>query len=166
MLRYLQVLVVLLFIWVQSAYAESPASPENVPNFTLSDLDGNSVELSSLLGRVVLINFWATWCPPCVEELPTMQALKESFSDRPFEVLAINMAEDKNDIEAFFARINFELDFPILLDPGGVTADQYAVQTLPATLLVDKAGKFAFGGVGVRDWNSEQVHADILPLFD
>lgn len=158
--------VLVLLIWGFQAHAQTTDSPKTVPDFSLNDLDGNTVVLSSLRGNVVLINFWATWCPPCVEELPTMQALKDHFVDQPFEVLAINMAEDKPDIESFFDRINLQLDFPLLLDPGGVTADQYEVQSLPATLIVDQSGQFVFGGVGARDWNSKAVHEEIEPLFN
>ena len=141
-------------------------SPENVPDFTLMDTDNQPVALESLRGNVVLINFWATWCPPCVEELPSINALGKSFAEKPFKILAINMGEDKETITSFLNRIGFELNFPLLIDPGAKTADLYAVKTLPATLLVNQDGTFAFGGVGAREWNSEQTRNEILPLFD
>jgi peroxiredoxin len=145
--------------------AEHPEEKE-VPNFELLDIYDNSVSLASFRGNVVLINFWATWCPPCIEELPSMNDLKIHFSDQPFAVLAINMAEDKETILNFLERAQLKVDFPILVDPAGITADNYAVQSLPATLVIDKNGVFAFGGIGARDWNSEQVQSEILPLFD
>ena len=94
-----------------------------------------------------------------------MDALKKTLADKPFEILAINMAEDRQTISDFLGRTGLDLGFPLLLDPGGVVADTYAVRGLPATLLVDKQGRFAFGGVGARDWNSPEVVAEILPLF-
>lgn len=150
----------------QSFSASSRTMPDEVPLFTLADYRGNKVSLADLRGKVVLINFWATWCPPCVAEMPTLQALSESFSDRPFAVLAINMAEDREAIEAFLAHTKMRLDFPLLVDPGGTVASDYNVLQLPATLLVDRDGMFAFGGIGERDWNSEAVKSEILPLFD
>jgi len=141
-------------------------SPENVPDFILMDTDNQPVALESLRGNVVMINFWATWCAPCVEELPSINALGKSFANKPFKILAINMGEDKESILSFLNRLGFKLDFPLLIDPGAKTADLYAVRALPATLLVNQDGTFAFGGVGAREWNSEQTRNEILPLFD
>jgi len=141
-------------------------SPENVPDFVLMDTNNQPVALKLLRGNVVMINFWATWCPPCVEELPSIDALGKSFADKPFKILAINMGEDRESILSFLNRVGFKLDFPLLIDPGAKTADLYAVKTLPATLLVNQDGTFAFGGVGAREWNSEQARNEILPLFD
>jgi peroxiredoxin len=140
--------------------------PSEAPLFTLFDSTGNLVALEDHRGKVVLINFWATWCPPCIEEMPAMQELKESFVHRPFEILAINMAENQEDIDIFLQRTGFEFSFPLLLDPGGKVADQYHVKGLPTTMIVDRDGLFAFGGVGARDWNSPEIQAEILPLFD
>lgn len=146
--------------------AEDNPEKKVVPNFELLDIYDNSIFLESFRGNVVLVNFWATWCLPCVEELPSINDLKIHFSDQPFAVLAINMAEDKESILNFLERTQLEVDFPLLVDPAGITANKYAVQTLPATLIIDKNGVFAFGGIGARDWNSEQVRSEILPLFD
>lgn len=140
--------------------------PEVVPLFTLSDISGNSVSLESLRGSVVMINFWATWCPPCIEELPTMHALKDSLADEPFEILAINMGESVEDIDKFLQRTEMELGFPLLLDTHNEVSTLYEVRGLPATLVVDKTGKFAFGGVGARDWNGTEAHEQIRPLLD
>ncbi|MCY3769817.1 MAG: TlpA disulfide reductase family protein [Gammaproteobacteria bacterium] len=139
--------------------------PETIPLFTLSDIDGNQVVLESFRGSVVMINFWATWCAPCIEEMPTMQALKESLADEPFEILAINMGEDLAAIRSFLERTGFNFSFPILLDPATEVATRYAVQGLPATLLADKSGKYVFGGIGAKDWNGTEARDQILPLL-
>ena len=76
------------------------------------------------------------------------------------------MAENQAAIDAFLGRTGFDFSFPLLLDPGGIVADLYRVRNLPATMLVDRDGQFAFGGIGSRDWNSPEVQAEILPLFD
>jgi peroxiredoxin len=142
------------------------ATPMLVPTFTLEDVNGKAISLENLRGKVVMINFWATWCPPCVEEIPAMQDLKESWSDRPFEILAINMGESAAVIRSFMDRLGMDVNFPLLVDPQTVVAKQYQVTSLPATLLIDKKGMFAFGGVGARNWNAAAVRDEILPLFE
>lgn len=124
------------------------------------------MSLEKLRGNVVMINFWATWCPPCVEEMPTMQALKESLIDKPFEILAVNMGEDEATIKEFVKRIDIDFSFPLLVDLTTQVATDYEVSGLPATLIIDKPGYFAFGGIGPRDWNSAEVHNEILPLLE
>ena len=160
---------VLLYCWITFSPGTARAQgdmPSEAPLFTLFDSSENLVALEDYRGKVVLINFWATWCPPCIEEMPALQGLKESFIHRPFEILAINMAENQDAIDTFLERTGFEFSFPLLLDPGGKVADQYHVTGLPTTMLVDLDGMFAFGGVGPRDWNSSEVQAEILPLFE
>ncbi len=95
-----------------------------------------------------------------------MQALKQSFSDQPFEILAINMGENQDKINKFVERIGIEFNFPLLLDADSAVSDKYQVRGLPATMLITKQGTFAFGGVGERDWNSNAVKNEILPLFE
>ena len=162
--------LLLLLVGLSAQAQIQPSSdgnkPDVVPLFELEDVAGNTVTLESHRGKVVMINFWATWCPPCVEEMPAMDNLKSAFADKPFEILAINMAEDRASIMDFLDRTGFELGFPLLLDPGGVVADAYSVRGLPATMMVDKSGKFVFGGVGPRQWDSPEVMAEILPLFE
>ena len=140
--------------------------PDEVPLFALNNLNNQLIKLKDLRGKVVMINFWATWCTPCVIELPAMAALKESFAGKPFEILAINLSEDPELIKKFFKRNQIELNFPVLIDTDSAISEQYKVKALPATLLVDRDGMFAFGGVGAREWNSEEVKKEILPLFE
>ena len=161
----------LLLVWVFAPLhwanaQQSLTSPEQVPLFTLWDIHGNEVSLESYRDKVVLINFWATWCPPCVEEMPTMRDLKTHFTDQPFEILAVNMGEEAEAIETFMERTQFNLNFPLLLDPTSQVARDYNVVGLPASLVVDKQGKYAFGGVGPRNWNSTEVQQEILPLLE
>ncbi len=113
-----------------------------------------------------MINFWATWCPPCVKELPTMEALKKTFTDQPFEILAINMGEDKETISRFVERMGFDFSFPLLIDADSRVSDLYQVRGLPATMVIDKQGTFIFGGIGERDWNSNAVRDEIQPLLE
>ena len=142
------------------------AAPKVVPAFTLSDFRGQQISLQQYRGKVVMINFWATWCAPCVEEFPTMLDLKKSLDNQPFEILAINMGEDAEAIQRFADRLNLDFNFPVLVDNESKVAEKYKVKGLPATMLVNKQGEFAFGGIGARDWNGKKAREEILPLLD
>jgi peroxiredoxin len=121
------------------------------PDFTLTDVSGKSITLSSLKGKVVLINFWATWCAPCQLEMPDIQREFESRRDQGFSVLAVDAAETgphiEADIQDFGAK--FGLTFPLLLDPKVVVNDLYRVRGYPTSFFVDRAGVIAIEHVGV-----------------
>ncbi|MBX2870333.1 MAG: TlpA family protein disulfide reductase, partial [Acidiferrobacterales bacterium] len=110
-------------------------------------------------------NFWATWCPPCVHELPSIQALKDHFSDQSFEVLALNMGERGKDIENFLKAFETKLDFPILLNADLNVAKNWNVRAMPTSLFIDKNGDIAETYVGPRDWNSEIVQQQVASLL-
>ena len=102
MVKFLRTPLVLLVLLVsgpvsfgQVLSSTDGKMPDIVPLFELQDVNGNLVSLEAHRGKVVMINFWATWCPPCIEEMPAMDALKKALSDKPFEILAVNMSEDR-----------------------------------------------------------------------
>jgi peroxiredoxin len=110
------------------------------PDFTLEALDGGSTQLSSLQGKAVLVNFWASWCAPCKSEMPAMQRVYQDYQDRGFTILAVNAtSQDSRQQAAAFASDN-GLTFPILLDTEGKIAAQYQVRALPTTFFVDREG--------------------------
>ncbi len=144
----------------------STTSSANLPDvFKLQNLQGETVELSDFRGKVVVVNFWATWCPPCVHELPSLQALYDSMSGAPFELLGLNMAEDAERISTFLAQFDTKLTFPILLRADQVVAHEWKVRGLPTTIIFDKNGDRAYTWQGPKDWNSSEVHALIQPLL-
>jgi len=109
---------------------------QQAPDFTLSTIDGKEVKLSNLRGRKVMINFWATWCPPCKAEMPAMQQLYNQANGL-MEILGINI-DPKNDVEGF-VREN-QLTFPILLDKTGRVNEDYSILSIPTTLLINEEG--------------------------
>jgi len=116
------------------------ARPEvgyTAPDFTLSDLDGNPVKLSDFRGQVVYLNFWATWCPPCREEMPAIEAIHKEMGDK-VKVLAVNIEGTRDEVSAF-AR-EFGLSFPIVLDSDLSVARKYLVRGIPVSLFIDKDG--------------------------
>ncbi|GFO56595.1 thioredoxin [Geomonas sp. Red276] len=138
---------------------EAPAVEGNLaPDFTLKDLSGREVKLSSLRGKVVLVNFWATWCPPCREEIPSMVQLNKTMQGKPFQMLCCSIDEGGKDaVETFFKKSGLTL--PALLDTDGKVAKRYGTTGVPETFVVDTKGVILKKVVGAMDWNSPQVMA-------
>jgi peroxiredoxin len=132
---------------------------ENVPapDFALVNLEGQIVSLSDYRGKLVFVNFWATWCPPCRAEMPSMEKLYQEFKDKDFVILAVNMQERRERVKAFMDELG--LSFPVLLDTAGSVARKYGVRGLPATLLVGRDGNTISGAIGARDWYSGDARA-------
>lgn len=123
------------------------------PDFTLVDLHGKSWQLSSLRGKVVFINFWATWCPPCLEEMPSMQELYVNMANAPFQMLAI-LNNDRPEFAQNMAD-KAGLTFPILFDPESKTSTRYELTGVPETFIVDPQGILREKFIGPRPWNSQ-----------
>jgi len=127
------------------------------PDFSLTDLQGNLVRPSSLRGKVVVLNFWATWCPPCRNELPDLQSFYADYASRGVMVLGINQRESID--LARELRDNHKLTFPVLLDPDGQVGNHYHVDTLPRTVFLDRSGviRFILYGQGARRHFEQRV---------
>jgi thiol-disulfide isomerase/thioredoxin len=114
-------------------------------DFTLPTPDGDMIRLSSLRGKVVLLNFWATWCGPCKEEMPSIERLYKKLKDKGLKVLAVDVMESN------------ELTFPTVIDEDRKTTDQYRVIAIPTTHLIDKAGRIVGTAFGAREWDNDAV---------
>ena len=122
------------------------------PAFTLPSLDGGRVRLADFRGKVVLLNFWATWCRPCREEMPSLEALWADYRDRPFIVLAVTADRGSlRPVREFVRRHG--LDFPVLLDADGAVRNRYEVYALPMTYLIGRDGRISGRAPAARDWN-------------
>lgn len=126
--------------------APAPVVGAPAPDFTLTDLNGESVRLSDLKGQVVLLNFWATWCGPCEAEMPAIEDRFTTLKGQGLVVLGINQDEEAETVQAFVDRLG--LGFPILLDPGAVVGELYRARGLPTTFIVDRDGQIAVQKVG------------------
>ena len=141
--------------------SEQPLTPYagEAKDFSLVDFSGKQHQLDDYTGKVLLINFWASWCPPCIHEMPELQRLKQHFSDQPFEIIAINVGEKKYKVRKFSKLINLEL--PVLLDTKSATFDQWGVKTLPTSFLLDTEGNIVYQVRGNPGWNQQQTR-DII----
>ncbi len=122
------------------------------PPFELSSLDGDRVALEDLAGRVVLVNFWATWCKPCEEEMPAMERLYRRLRNDGFDLLAVSVDSDVSDVARFRDRLG--LSFPILLDPTQDTARLYQTFKFPESLLIGPDGVVIERYIGSKDWDA------------
>ena len=125
---------------------------------------GDIKSLSSFVGKVVFLNFWATWCGPCVSEMPSMEVLYQRFKDQGLEILAVNCMEEQEDVLDFMA--NNGLTFPALLDEDGKVSGAYGIQAIPTTFLIDRDGKIILRLVGSIDWDTEEIHTAFETLLD
>ena len=134
-------------------------------NFSLKDLQGKEVHLTDYAGKVVVLNFWATWCPPCREEVPSMARLNTVMAGKQFQMLCAAIDDGgKADVEAFFARTNVTL--PALLDTGSVVGKQYGITGVPETFIIDKKGKIVKKVIGGLDWSAPDVVSFLTNLTD
>ena len=125
------------------------------PALELQDLGGQPHRLADYRGRVVLLNFWATWCTPCRDEMPSIGQLRKKLAGRGFDVLAVNVDEPDSRVRKFLTEV--PLDFPVVLDPGGRTTKAWNVRILPASYLIGPDGRIRYAVIGELDWDSERV---------
>lgn len=126
------------------------------PPLRLTDLDGKVHDLADYKGQVVLVNFWASWCPPCVKEMPSMQRLKEKMAGKPFVILAVNMAEPEQEVRDFLAT-KVKVDFPILMDRDGAALKAWKVFVFPTSFVVGPDGMIRYGLYGEFEWDTGEV---------
>ena len=164
--------VVIFFLLISSQPpSTSPSSAVDLtqerpmaPDFELSDLNGNTVSLSSLRGKVVLVNFWATWCPPCREEIPSMDRLYQLLHSEGVELLAINVeADGPQTVPKFMQRVPFS--FPVLYDGDGTVQRKFGVSKYPETFIIDAEGVIRERIIGGIDWNSSQMVTYLRSLY-
>lgn len=136
----------------------------DAPPIDLLRPDGSPVNLKDLRGKVVLVNFWATWCEPCVAEMPSLQRLRSEFGAERLEVLGVNFQEGPARINAFVQRAG--ITFPIVRDTDGAVARSWSARVFPSTFVVDRGGRIRFALMGEADWTSPAIVNAIRPLLE
>lgn len=143
---------------------ETDMSPNTeAPGFVLKNMDGEHVSLTALRGKVILLNFWATWCRPCKEEMPAFEKLYVKYKDRGFVVLAVSINRSKASIEDFLE--DMDLSYPILMDDDSKVLKLYKVYSIPTTFLIDKTGFIVKKYHGQEDWTSLAITSSIEELL-
>ena len=130
---------------------------------TVPETLAKPVSLADFKGKVVFLNFWATWCGPCRAEMPSMEALYDKFKDRGFEILAVNSGERTPDVLSFMKEN--QLTFPALLDTNGQVSRTYGIQAIPTSFLIDRSGMIIMKLVGSINWDAPQIHTALELLL-
>ena len=130
-----------------------PSKKVRALNIRAYTLEGEKINLLKLRGKMVFLNFWATWCAPCREEMPAMERLAEKLKEKPFVMLAVNLQEPKILVKKFVEDLG--LSFTIIMDPSGKIGENYKANNLPLTYIIDKKGFIIRRAIGARVWDSE-----------
>ncbi len=164
----LLILIAALSLMVHCEQNEVPEpKPDNnarapIIDFTLTGIDGMDYTLSAQKGTVVLVDFWATWCPPCLKEIPHLKDLYEQYKDQGFAVWGVSLGDEEGKLNAFVDE--YAIGYPILLGTQNI-GQQYGVQGIPTTLLIDKQNRIAFKHVGFSPGMEEQFSKEIEQLL-
>lgn len=134
------------------------------PPLALNDLNGKPVKLENYRGKVVMVQFWATWCPPCLKEIPSMMRLQAKLAGQPFIILAVNMGETEKEVKDFLAKVN--ADFAILMDSDGKALGAWKVFVAPSTFLVDSKGNIRYTLQGGAEWDAPEYVTKISELMN
>ncbi len=134
-------------------------------DFVLEDIDGKKRRLSDLRGKVVLVNFWATWCPPCRREMPSIERLSRILKGPDFEVLAVNVGESLDTVFSFTGTLDPVPTFPIVFDRDSSVLKAWPVRGLPATFILDKEGRIAYRAVGGREFDDPVILDQLRKLM-
>lgn len=126
------------------------------PELNLLTINDQRIGLRSIKNKVVLVNFWASWCPPCVHEMPSMQRLQDTFDKDQFVILGVNMAEEKSIIKEFL-RTKVSVSFPLLMDSDGAALQRWSVFAFPTSYIIDKKGQIRYSLFGSIEWDTKEV---------
>jgi cytochrome c biogenesis protein CcmG, thiol:disulfide interchange protein DsbE len=161
--RRLVGVLLLAFAAVASGAELKPWSGGPTPALELDDMTGQTHRLADYRGKVVLVNFWATWCEPCRAEMPSIDGLRSALEGKPFQVLAVNLAEPVSRIEKFMGTM--PLHFPLLRDRDGAVAKAWRARLLPASFLIGRDGRVRYAACGELDWTSAAVRERVEQLL-
>ena len=156
--------LLLMLLTFDAAAVEAGATPVKAPSFALPDLKHKEHRLPDYVGKVLVVNFWASWCVPCREELPSMNRAASKLREQPVVWIAINVGEDRAAVEAFSA--DYPIDFTVLLDPSGRISQSWQVTGMPTTFVINREGNIAHRIIGKREWDDDTHLQMIIEVID
>ena len=165
MIKYLTGLLAFFYLSCSAAGQLEPFQGfAQTPALSLEDLGHKAHTLQDYRGRVVLVNFWASWCGPCVMEMPSLQRLQDAMTGKPFTLLAVNVEESPGTVWKFATKV--QIKFPLLLDREGQTANDWGIDIYPTSFLVDPQGRVQYVAYGPRHWDTPEMIQAIDNLID
>ena len=166
--RAKRLLGLLLMLYLPCSATAAKLDPyqdfDETPELSLEDLGHSVQSLQDYRGQVVLVNFWASWCGPCVVEMPSLERLQQAMSGKPFTILAVNVGESHVKVWNFAAKLKIHL--PLLLDPDGQAAADWQVNVYPSSFLVDPHGRVRYVAIGPRSWDAPEFIEVIEEMLD
>lgn len=160
--RLMPAMLVSLSLMFGAAGLQAKEMNEPAPDFTLKSRSGENLRLEDFRGQVVMLNFWASWCGPCRQEMPLMDDIHERYKDLGFTVLAVNVDENRDEALRFLDKV--PVSYPILYDPESQVSEQYNVQAMPTTLMIDRNGNARFVHYGYKPGYEDDYEAQIRQL--
>ena len=155
-----------LFVYREASKTGRPgviSVGQQAPDFVTKDETGKEVRLSDFRGKLVFLNFWATWCLPCIEEMPEMQTLNEKFKDRKFQMMAVSVDTNWQIVKDFYKKHN--IDVPTYLDPGQQARNTFKVRGYPETFIIDRNGSVLKYIIGPQPWSDPKVMGTIEKMI-
>jgi peroxiredoxin len=149
---------------VQAAGLRAVDEPQPAADFQLPDVNEQPLHLQDQRGKVVLLNFWATWCVPCLQEMPLMDQLSQVLRERPLVIWAVAMKQDRDQVVPFMDKHQFQ--FTALLDRDGAVSGRYKLRGLPTTYLIDCRGNMVGWSLGPQEWTSDAVRTLLTALLN
>jgi thiol-disulfide isomerase/thioredoxin len=153
----------LLMLNVAQAQDLKPWKGGATPPLALNDINGKPLKLEDYRGKVVMVQFWATYCPPCLKEMPSMMRLQSKLAGKPFVILAVNMGETEKEVKDFFTKVN--ADFITLMDNDGKAISAWKVFVAPSTFLVDPKGNIRYALQGGAEWDAPEYVQKIREML-
>jgi len=174
LLKFIKLFLITLIFFVGAANAaEQPPlthkltaikNPVKAPELVLKDMDEETVNLKDLKGKTVVVNFWATWCPPCRREMGSLERLHQATKDKNVEVLAVDIGEDEDSVFAFLGELDPSPEFKILLNEDGSLMQSWSVRGLPTTFIINPKGEIVYRAVGGREFDHPEIIKAVTDL--
>lgn len=165
-MKLLRVLLLLFVLLMAGCGVEQPLKTHgkkpDAPALSVPLHQGGEIDLDALLGKTVVLNFWATWCPPCRDEIPSMNRAWDQLRDHDVHMLAVSLGESQERVSGFLEQ--FPIDFPVALDPDESLSDKWPIKVLPTTYVIDAQGRVVYSALGPREWDDPALIKKILAL--